>query len=449
MPRITAKVARGGMTGIAVSAPDVCEVLAVAEGDGGALPYAVRSGRFWYVADLPLPGVEEGCSHLILCDQLHEILQERHAERKMALICVTGVSSETDMGSLVRMVSYFESAGVPFAISVIPVFRDPEAERGIRLSSRRGLVGVLRGAQAHGASVIAHGLSQQSSGVRGEKDRGVRQETAAAGSRGNVRERLDEALAELARCGLYPVAWVRPSGLASAEAAADVAKLCSTMWPRQEEDSGEPWMSPFLIREDRYGQCVIPNNLPALRQGRGEAEAMLAAARRETVVADAWVTASIDPNAPLSAVEVLVSGLREAGYGFADLRHMENWTKGRFLHVYSVAAPRPVRELVPDTWGATLTGAASGEGRLPGEARRFESPGKDGRENAQVRPGALLLAYPIGLRPRPILALEGGPEAATSRLVYSIAHVVVFFGVAACGLLMLIYLAQVMLQRRA
>ncbi len=131
------------------------------------------------------------------------------------------------------------------------------------------------------------------------------------------------------------------------------------------------------------------------------------------------------------------------GYGFADLRSMRNWTEGESLHVHTVAAPRAAGELIPEGWGGTLIDAEGGK------ERRFEGPDGDGREEAEVRPGALLVAYPMGLRPRPIFALRGGLQGATNRLVYGIAQIVVFLGVAACGVLLVIYLTQVVLQRRA
>jgi hypothetical protein len=220
------------------------------------------------------------------------------------------------------------------------------------------------------------------------------------------------------------------------------AQLYSTRW-QQPAGSGGRGGPPYLVEADRYGQRVISSNLPLLREGKGEVEVMLAEAREQAIVGDPWVTVCIDPAAPVAAVELLVKGLREAGYEFVDLRCMDNWTKGEELHIHTVSAPRAAGELIPEGWHGAVMGPRRGE-RV-----EFERPGRDGRSEAALRPGALLLAYPEGKLPRPVFAFEGGAADASRRWVYGLARAVVFFGVAACGLLMLIYVMQVIVQRRA
>lgn len=435
---------------IVVSRPDACQVLAVAKGDGELLPYAVRSGKFWYFPDPSLLAPNQAGSHLVFCDQLHEVLAERHPVRRRALLCIAEVSGETDARPLGDLIKYLEGQGLPFAISVIPVLRDAAGDREIRVSRKRGLVGVLRGAQRNGASVIADGLVGRPSGrnAAGEAARDLPQEGAASQAPGEICRRMEEALSELATCGLYPLAWVRPRGLAAGDANAEgspatgAADLFSTMWQRRPARETQAAGPPFLIDEDRRGQRLIPDNLATLHEGRGQAEAVLAAVERHEAIPDPWVTASILPSAPVRPVELLVNGLREMGYEFADLRHMQNWTRGGSLHIYSVATRSTVRELIPEGWDATVTGSE------PGEVVRFERVDRDGREEAEVHPGALLIAYAPGQRPRPMFAFEGRPQAAAHRVVYDIAHLVVFVGLAACGVLTLIYLVQVIAQRR-
>lgn len=432
-----------GLTEIVVSRPDVCRVIATARDGGKALPYAVRSGKLWYFADQPMWEVEAAGSHVVFWDKLHEILGEVHPDRRTALVCITGVSAETESRALGALIDYLQREDIPYAISVIPISRGSEADPGLALSSQRGLVGLLRGAQRNGASIVAHGLTQISAGgPQGTAGTAESREGAGSLSADAARRRLDEALGELARCGLFPVAWTRPDGTAEEETTA-MADLCSTVWQRRGRRGSDVQPSPFLIQADRHGQCVIPDSLRPLREGRGEVEAMVAEARLLSVIPDAWITASIAPEAPLPAVELLLSGLREVGYEFADLRRMQNWTRGSSLHIYSGSAPRPVAEMIPEGWGGMLIGPR------PGESGRFERPGRDGRDEAKAASGSILLAYPMGLRPRLIFAFEGGPHAAANRFVHGMAYVVLVLGITACGVLLIIYLAQIVLQRRA
>ena len=83
------------------------------------------------------------------------------------------------------------------------------------------------------------------------------------------------------------------------------------------------------------------------------------------------------------------------------------------------------------------------------DLQRFESDGSDGREEAMLSAGALLVIYPAGQRPREIFAFEGGPEEVAQRAVAGIARGIVIFAVAACALFILVYIAQISVLRRA
>jgi hypothetical protein len=131
------------------------------------------------------------------------------------------------------------------------------------------------------------------------------------------------------------------------------------------------------------------------------------------------------------------------GYSFADLRRITNWMTGQSLEIYSAEAPTPITKLMPTGWDATLLGP----GRR--DLARLESPERDDRASAMLRPGAILITYPSGARPREVFAFEGGPEEMAQRAVAGLARVIVVFALGACVLFILIYLAQVSLQRRA
>jgi len=419
---------------VAVMQPDVCETLGVAEGEDRGYPYAVRSGPFWYFPEVPVLDAPGTTTYLVLADQLHEFLGVRHAPRRTALLMIHGVAADTEPRALAQLVQQLRAEEIAFGICVRPVIGAPEGRGEVRLSERRALVSVLRGAQREGASIVADALGADS--VKATK---------AMQPGGPTRRMMEEALRELVRCGLYPLAWAVPRELPEGLDAGEVARACSTLWRRstrgaQEPEAQEP---PFLVAVSAHGQAVIPDNLMGLRQGRGEVEAIIEQARRQAAVPDPWVTASVAPEAPLHSVALLVHGLRGMEYRFADLSAMWNWTRGETVHVYSVGAATAAGELIPEEWDGTVLEPAAGA------RRRFERPGRDGREEAAVEPGAVLVAYPRGKRPRTVFALDSDPDELTSKLVYAIARVVIVFALAAGIVLLSVYLLQVTLARRA
>jgi len=452
-PRVTyrsqiLKRPRMPLTRLAVTHRPSCQVLASVDQGGPPLAYAVRSGRFWYFADVPLMELSETGSYLVLSDQLHEVLGQQHSARRTAMICIANVTAETPAGTVRALAGYLSGEKLPYAIAVVPIFRDPRAEIEVRLSSRRALVGAVRGAQRAGAAIIAEGLTHQlmkATGEDGEFWDMARNRPPVGHTPAHTDERMREAIAELGRCGLYPVAWSTPEGRASSADYAEIARRFSTTWERRLTSvlAPAPQPLPFLVSRDSFGERVVPDNLSPLRRGGQEVETILEQVRCHTVVSDPWVTVSVSPSAPLEAVRVLIAGLREMDYEFADLRRSTNWVLGQSLEIHTTGEPGPVLDFTPRGWDATVLGP----GRR--DLKHFERAGRDDRNEALLQPGAILITYPTGSRPHEVFALEGQPEELAQRAVTAIARIAVIFAIGACLLFLLIYLAQVSLQRRS
>ena len=441
LKRSQARLARVTVTDAA------CHILASTDAGAQSLPYAVRSGRFWYFADIPLLELSETGSYLVLADQLHDILGQQHRSDRTALICVSGVSAQTDSARLRTLLRSLQDAKLPIAISVIPMFSDPAHKSETPLSRDRSIVGVVRGAQRAGAAIILNGYTHQYQGRTGDDAEfwdAARNRPPLDRTPSDTAERIRKAIAEMSRCGLYPIVWSTPRGKASSSDYAEIAKVCSTAWERRLTSvlAPAPQTFPFLISRDGFGQQVIPDNLGVLRAG-SDIESILEQARCQTVVPDPWLTVAVSPDAPPDAVKVLLSGIKEMGFKFADLRRNMEWMKGQSIEVRSTDQETPITKLIPNGWDATVLGP----GRR--DLRRFESDGSDGREDAMLSPGALLIAYSVGQRPREIFAFESGPEELSQKMVAGLARVIVIFAVAACALFILVYIAQIFVLRRA
>jgi len=474
---------QGPPKAVRVTDPKICRVLAEVEQprgsgppiEGGAtperaaLPYALRSGHFWYFADPPTNVSAPDGSYLALCDQLHPFLGVRHPLARTALLCIKGVHARTSPDRVRELSNLLRSEKVPFAISVTPMYRDPGRDLEVPLSDERRLVGILREAQHAGAAVIADGFTHQTFGRTGEDAEwwDMQRDLPVAGRTGvATAQRIEGSVAELVKCGLFPVAWSTPEGRATPADYTQIAELFSTAWERRlpAQSAREPQVFPFVILRDNYGQRLLPDNLPPLGKD-GDVEPILEQIHLQSVVPDPWVTVAISPEAPVDAVRMMLAELRGMDYRLADLRQTSNWARLENLGIYTEQAPRRLSELLatqgggraqPEVgklgsrWDAFMLDSASERGRRGGagvQVTSFEKPGRDGREKAVLQPGALLVTYPAGMRPRLIFAFEGGPEAASHRLVSAVAAAAMVVGVFLAGALALIYLMQIFLRR--
>jgi len=325
---------------------------------------------------------------------------------------------------------------VPFGIEVRPLAVEPDSSKVRRLSDERALVGVLRGAQRAGASMIVVGSTSEESQ---EGRSTAAEEQSDSGRDGGLMS--SDALAEMARCGLYPVAW---SGARGPEPAAGAkASACSTVLERRDDDSEEGLSPalPFLILSDRCDKRVLPANLPVLAEGRGEVETILEAARRAAAVPDPWVTVRIAAGTPARSVGLLFSGLRAMDYGFSDLRYARNLTADDTLHVETVEMKRLLADLVPEGWETEMIGPEAGAREV------IHADDEARKEKTLVRPGAIVVSYPPDAAPKVVLSFEGDAREVTQRAVYRLAHLIVILGISAAALLLVLYVAQ-SLQRR-
>lgn len=428
---------------VTVTRPEACTAIAMA----GETPYAVRSGRFWYFPEMALDGLGELSSWLVLADQLHEMLAEEHPPRRTAFLCLSEINPLTEARAVRRMTDILEKERVPFALAITSVLRDPAREREVRLLDRGDLVAVLRRAQDKGAALIALGLTHQCAGRTGSEAEfwdEARNAPLLERSSEDTHRRLDLAITELSACGLYPVAWTTPRGLASPADYAEMAQNFSTAWERRLPgiQAPAPQLFPFLIQRDSNGQRLLPDS--GLRLGRKEGSAAcLEAARQLEAVRDPWVSFAISPEASEAEVKRLVSTLQQAGWEFADLRKMDNWVKSTPLQIFTRAQEARLGEVIPVGWNATLF--------LPGEGRdrRYEHAAARGQaQGATVPPGAVVVTYPPGVE-LDVMFLPGGRgRQLTHALAQRVMLAVTRFAIGACVVFLALYLLQVTLQRR-
>jgi hypothetical protein len=435
--------APSALVGVSIARPEVCETIALAEGIGPPIPYAVRSGRFWYFADVVLEETRQAVQHFVLCDQLHEILGQPHAAERRVLLRVADVTPYTDARSLGQLIEYLRGEDLPFAISVSSRAGDAAGATAVRLSDRRSLAHLLRSAQRAGAAIVAQ-RCPRASPESAEQDEALAAAPASEPGQITLGRQIDETVQELVGSGLFPLAWAGCMGPASASDCAEMASRCSTVVRRGRGDAQSPDLGimPFITQCGAGATRVISEDLSLSSYGSAHVDDLLEALRPPSVISDPWVSLSLPPDAAVEAVEVLVAGLREMDYEFVDLRRVTNRVKVGNLEVVSAATARTISDVLGQERHGLLLGPEAGM------LERFQRPGRDQRSQVMLEPGAVLVAHPAGTRLGRPFGWEGGGHRLAEEAVAAIARIAVVFAVCAAGLLAIIYLVQISLQRR-
>lgn len=285
-----------GATALAAPAQALVNVTNGGNTGAPALPYVVKSNKFWYFADSPFSYIGPRDRYLVFADLLHDIMEQNHATQHIGLVRLEDVGADVESGSMKKLTDYMYSRSIPFAIATIPHYKDPYGRynggvaENIPLSQAINLKNSLNYALARGGSIVQHGYTHQSddpvminaiSGVSGDDYEfwNISANTPMAAEKGSTAwsaARMNSGLSELKNAGYTPFAWEAPHYQSSPLSIKSNVGMYSKVYgrvvyytsdaPDLKGSSGTydyavGQVFPYVIYKDYYGQYVIPENL--------------------------------------------------------------------------------------------------------------------------------------------------------------------------------------------
>ncbi|KVK72498.1 papd-like protein [Burkholderia ubonensis] len=263
---------------------------------GATAPYIMRSGNFWYFADVPFSYIGPADRYLVICDVLHDILKTNAPVNHRALVRLEDLDAYTTTSSMKTLTNYLYSKRIPFTMATIPLYTDPNGyynggvAETIHLAQAAGLKSALNYALTRGGSIVMHGYTHQYdstpnllNAVTGSdyefwyavQNRPVDEDSVqwAAG-------RMTDGLAEFTSNGYKIAGWAAPQYQVSPLAASATAARFPTTFqravyytatnpqlgtgaPNQDFSAGQ--FFPYIINADYYGQRIIPENLGSIQ----------------------------------------------------------------------------------------------------------------------------------------------------------------------------------------
>ncbi len=293
------------------------------------LPYTIRSGNLWYFADLPTSFVTEGGRHIVISDLLHEIVREDHKAKKLALVRIEDINPFTDIESLKSVANYLKSQNVPYSVSLVPFYLDPESNTAATLTDRPEFVKEIKNIQKSGGALIMHGTTHQ---FRGETTADyefwdiMTSKPLFADSKEYVRQKLLTGFDELKKNGIYPLSWETPHYAASQLDYPVINSFFSTAYERRQtvDLHGTDQLLPYMIFNHTSGGQIIPENLGYIPLSQPDAGPMLQAAKNNLAIRDGVASFFFHTFVDHSALKELVPGLKKLGYQFTSPRYTDN-----------------------------------------------------------------------------------------------------------------------------
>lgn len=280
-----------GVTGVTDPAKATALVNVTNSKSGEVAPYVMRSGNFWYFADMPFSYIGPRDRYLVLTDMLHDILGVNHAQNHQALVRLEDVGALVSLPAMKTLSDYLKSKNVPFSVAAIPYYVDPLGKYNggvaqyVPLSKSRNLRDSLNYAKSKGGEIVMHGYTHQygkianpHTGVSGDDYEFwniVTNSPVAEDSTSWVQGRLNAGIADLNKYGFAPVAWETPHYHGSAVSARAAASIFNTTYQRvvyftadrpnfnaaTGKDFAVGQIFPYVIKKDYYGQRVLPESL--------------------------------------------------------------------------------------------------------------------------------------------------------------------------------------------
>lgn len=120
-------------------------------------PMLVNSNNTYYYATETLAAPFDR----FLAEVLHEVFEEQHDNVHPAYIRLEDVHPLVEPKKLMAIAEILEEKEIPYMVAVIPVYVNPETNEVHDFSDYPSLLNVLKYIQSHGGSIVMHGYTHQ------------------------------------------------------------------------------------------------------------------------------------------------------------------------------------------------------------------------------------------------------------------------------------------------
>lgn len=294
--------------------------------ESGALSW--RRGNVYYLGCLDFFEVSMRTAFTNL---LSHVIPAEYAKTlsrpRKVLLRIEDVSPLSDAEAVRKVLAVPEKLGIPFAIGVISL-GDAKDGSWRALHENPKLVKVLQEAQADGASIIMHGYEHRNrfSPTTGEgwEFWNIRDDRPMQNDAAFTRDRIEKAFVELARCGLWPVAFEPPHYAMSHKGYRVLSRYFNILSGMEQisDVSYETTVTfPYIVKSRyAYGMTILPENMGYYDGKDSRVGDMLRNSRMLLDVPAPFACFFYHGYLPPDHLMPVIQGVLRQGYTFFDIR---------------------------------------------------------------------------------------------------------------------------------
>lgn len=341
--------------------------LAYALSADGTHPLIIQQGTSYYVAT---PNLFDWMSHYVGEMLFSYFGQKPETNKTSAYLRLEDVHPAVDVKQLKEIAELLKEKKLPYMITVIPVYKDPDTGKTVHLKDNSELIDVLHFMRDNGGSIVMHGYTHQFyDSETGEgfefwdvkTDQPIRQpnheksktkedfhstedynkyvENGKSFEEKYIKDHIEKGITELVEAKLYPVAFEAPHYTMSQKGYEILSQYFST-YVGQIQLNDTTWKSmhsPAYISTPSFlhGMKLIPETVGFIEEGKPQAIAkMKERALSITKLSDGIIGAFYHPYLGVEPLKEVLKELESIpNIEWIDLQKETNEVKMKDIHI--------------------------------------------------------------------------------------------------------------------
>lgn len=333
-------------------------------------PVMIRNENHYYYAFDSF----DSTNALLFAEVLHDIFQVEHEGKYTGYLRLEDVHPMVDPEPLSEIAAILKEKDIPYMVAVIPIYTNESTGKQMTFADSPELLKVLKQIQKDGGSIVLHGythqfrssetgegfefwdvenntpiyapgdkdftlLTEQDFSSRDEYEDYINQ--LKAFEREYIETKINKGIEELAKYGLYPLAFEAPHYTMSQHGYQILANNFST-YVGQVQLSDQDWeimdTSPYITSPTfLHGMELLPETMGyVLPEDSNSVKKMIENAERMSLIRDGMFAAFYHPYLGAERFKGLLTELEKLpNVSWIDLKERDIWVKGENVAIHA------------------------------------------------------------------------------------------------------------------